>query len=107
MFSNICSHFLRFFGFKVLGYSPNNTVPQNYIFRKKYGYKNAQFYGDFKTVGKKQKNAYNKEIYQKTSKNGVLPLLCSFFWQKDVWIRTQSDAVASRRATNLATHLPT
>ncbi len=29
------------------------------------------------------------------------------FFLKDVWIRTQSDAVASRRATYLATHLPT
>ncbi len=38
------------------------------------------------------------------------PLLCLchtflYFWY--VWIRTQSAAVTSRRATNLATHLPT
>jgi hypothetical protein len=37
------------------------------------------------------------------------PLLMSpiFVFLRDVWIRTQSAAVASRRATNLATHLPT
>ncbi len=29
-----------------------------------------------------------------------------FVFLRDVWIRTQSAAVASRRATNLATHLP-
>jgi hypothetical protein len=29
-----------------------------------------------------------------------------FVFLRDVWIRTQRAAVASRRATNLATHLP-
>jgi hypothetical protein len=29
-----------------------------------------------------------------------------FIFLRDVWIRTQRDAVASRRASNLATHLP-
>ena len=29
-----------------------------------------------------------------------------FVFVRDVWIRTQRAAVASRRATNLATHLP-
>jgi hypothetical protein len=29
-----------------------------------------------------------------------------FVFLKDVWIRTQRAAVASRRAANLATHLP-
>jgi hypothetical protein len=36
------------------------------------------------------------------------PLLMSplFLFLRDVWIRTQRAAVASRRATNLATHFP-
>ncbi len=34
----------------------------------------------------------------------VFVALCIFL--RDVWIRTQKAAVASRRATNLATHLP-
>ncbi len=29
-----------------------------------------------------------------------------FLFLRDVWIRTQRAAVASRRATNLATHIP-
>jgi hypothetical protein len=29
-----------------------------------------------------------------------------FVFLRDVWIRSQTAAVASRRATNLATHLP-
>jgi hypothetical protein len=38
----------------------------------------------------------------------VTPLLMSpiFVFLKDVWIRTQSAVIVSRRATNLATHLP-
>jgi hypothetical protein len=35
------------------------------------------------------------------------PLLCLCSALRDIWIRTQRAAVASRRATNLATHLHT
>jgi hypothetical protein len=37
----------------------------------------------------------------------VSPILYFFIFLIDVWIRTQSAAVASRCATNLATYLPT
>ncbi len=33
--------------------------------------------------------------------------VAQFEFLRDVWIRTQRATVASRRATNLATHLPT
>jgi hypothetical protein len=33
--------------------------------------------------------------------------VAQFVFLRDVWIRIQRAAVASRRATNLATHLPT
>ncbi len=32
--------------------------------------------------------------------------VANFVFLRDVWIRTQSASVASRRATNLANHLP-
>jgi hypothetical protein len=36
-----------------------------------------------------------------------LAYVAYFVFMRDVWIRTQRAAVASRRANNLATHLPT
>ncbi len=37
---------------------------------------------------------------------GLTRDIAHFVFLTNVWIRTQKTAVASRRATNLATHLP-
>jgi hypothetical protein len=55
-----------------------------------------------RTILKCRNSVLHRMYGCRSSKDGVAHLL--FF--RDVWIRTQRTAVASRRATNLPTHLP-